>query len=188
MVHDDLPADHVFAIKLNYWWSFKPFAINSRMDHLRRLIDHLEWADTRVLASLRACRTPLSAAINLYAHVLGAENAWISRINSTNPSVVIWPEITLDECEKLARENVALMHQILEETNAEDLAQPISYRNSAGADFTTGLEDILLHVALHGSYHRGQVAALLRSAGDTPSPTDYIQWVRGAAAAARAPE
>ena len=158
------------------------------MDHLRRLVDHLEWADKRVLESLRACRTPLAAAINLYAHVLGAENAWISRINSTNPAVEIWPEITLDECEKVASDNVSLMHQLLEETTAEDIARPITYRNSAGAEFTTGLEDILLHVALHGSYHRGQVAALLRSAGDTPNPTDYIQWVRGAAAATRPSE
>ena len=157
------------------------------MDHLRRLVEHLEWADTRVLESLRACRTPLPAAINLYSHVLGAENAWISRINGTRPVVAIWPEITLDDCEKLACENVALLHQLLEDTVVEDIARPITYRNSAGAEFTTGLEDILLHVALHGSYHRGQVAALLRSAGDTPNPTDYIQWVRGAVAATRPP-
>ncbi len=158
------------------------------MDHLRRLVDHLEWADTRVLASLRACRTPLSAAINLYAHVLGAEQAWISRINGTTPATAIWPEISLEECEKLASDNVVLLRQLLKQTTTEDIARPITYRNSAGAEFTTGLEDILLHVALHGSYHRGQVAALLRSAGDTPNPTDYIQWVRGAAAAARPPE
>ena len=158
------------------------------MDHLRRLIDHLEWADERVLGSLRDCRTPLPAAINLYSHVLGAEHAWITRINGTPPTVAIWPEVTLDECEIIARKNVAALHELLAGLAPDDLDREITYRNSAGVEFTTGLQDILLHVALHGSYHRGQVAALLRSAGDTPSPTDYIQWVRGAAAATRAPE
>jgi uncharacterized damage-inducible protein DinB len=158
------------------------------MDHLRRLIDHLEWADERVLGSLRACRTPLPAAINLYCHILGAEHAWLSRIDGATSSVAIWPEISLDECENLARDNVASLRKILSEVTVSDLGREITYRNSAGAEFTTGLEDILLHVALHGSYHRGQVAALLRSAGDTPNPTDYIQWVRGAPAATRTPE
>ena len=157
------------------------------MDHLRRLVDHLEWADILVLESLRACRTPLPAAINLYCHVLGAENAWISRIDGRTPAVAIWPELTLDECEQVARDNVISLRGLLASTAAEDVGRPITYRNSAGAEFTTALEDILLHVALHGSYHRGQVAALLRSAGDTPNPTDYIHWVRGAAAATRSP-
>lgn len=158
------------------------------MDHLRRLIDHLEWADEHVLASLRDTRTPLPAAINLYSHVLGAEHVWLARINGTPPTVAVWPEITLDDCETLARSNVASLRRLLAGINPDDLGRQITYRNSAGAEFTTGLEDILLHVALHGSYHRGQVAALLRSSGDTPSPTDYIQWVRGAAAATRTPE
>ena len=158
------------------------------MDHLRRLIDHLEWADERVLASLRETRTPLPAAINLYCHVLGAENAWITRINGVPPIVAIWPEITLDECEILAKNNVAALRELFARLTPDDLGREITYRNSAGVEFTTALEDILLHVALHGSYHRGQVAALLRSAGDTPNPTDYIQWVRDAPAATRAPE
>ena len=37
---------------------------------------------------------------------------------------------------------------------------------------------VLTHVALHGSYHRGQIAALIRSGGDEPINTDYIMWLR----------
>ncbi len=59
-----------------------------------------------------------------------------------------------------------------------DRLKPIVYRNTAGKEFTTALEDILLHVFLHGAYHRGQIAALVREGGDEPKPTDYIQWVR----------
>ena len=158
------------------------------MDHLRRLIDHLEWADERVLTSLRDARTPLPSAFNLYAHVLGSEHAWIARINGTPPTVAIWPEITLGECEILAKNNVTALRELFAGMTPDDLGRQITYRDSAGVEFTTRLEDILLHVALHGSYHRGQVAALLRSVGDTPIPTDYIQWVRGAPAATRAPE
>ena len=45
------------------------------------------------------------------------------------------------------------------------------------------MEDMLLQVVLHGCYHRGQVALVVRGAGAEPSPTDYIAFVRGAPAA-----
>jgi len=156
------------------------------MDHLRRLVEHLAWADTRALESLRRCRTPLPAAISLYSHVLGAEHTWLTRITGEEPAVEVWPELSLDECERVGRKNAESLRKLLSSMTPNDLERPITYRNTAGIQFTTRLEDILLHVALHGSYHRGQVAALLRSAGEEPSPTDYIQWERGAAAATRA--
>ena len=40
---------------------------------------------------------------------------------------------------------------------------------------------------LHGAYHRGQIALLLREGGAEPAPTDYIAFVRGAPAATRTP-
>jgi uncharacterized damage-inducible protein DinB len=43
-----------------------------------------------------------------------------------------------------------------------------------------------VHVAMHGSYHRGQITMLVRDAGAEPQPTDYIAFVRGAPAATRA--
>jgi uncharacterized damage-inducible protein DinB len=65
------------------------------------------------------------------------------------------------------------------------LEKPVTYRNSAGDQFTSTVEDILTHIALHGSYHRGQIAASARAGGDTHSPTDYIAFARGAPAATR---
>lgn len=152
-------------------------------EHLARLVEHLAWADERVLASLRSARAPLPAAVSLHAHVLGAEHVWLRRVSGGASEVAVWPELSLDECAELAHENVRGLRQLVSLLDSARLGEPVTYRNSAGTEFTTGLEDILLHVAMHGSYHRGQVAALLRSAGDEPNPTDYIHWVRGAAAA-----
>jgi uncharacterized damage-inducible protein DinB len=160
-------------------------AMTEQLDHLHRLVDHMAWADERVLASLRAARNAAPAAFTLYAHVLGAEHTWLSRISGQAPRVAVWPELSLDECEELARQNVDGFRSAVEGMTLGDRTRPIVYRNTAGVEFTTALEDILLHVATHGSYHRGQVAALLRSGGDEPSPTDYIVWARTAGAPAR---
>ncbi|MFI5245590.1 MAG: DinB family protein [Gemmatimonadales bacterium] len=35
-----------------------------------------------------------------------------------------------------------------------------------------------MHVALHGAYHRGQVARIVRGEGGAPQGTDYIFHIR----------
>jgi uncharacterized damage-inducible protein DinB len=148
------------------------------LGHLQRLVEHLDWADKRVLSALRSARNASPAAFRLYSHVLGAEHAWLARISGRGPGVAVWPDLSLDECEQLARENALELARVVDAMTAADRAKPIVYRNTSGKEFTTALEDILLHVALHGAYHRGQVAALLREGGDEPQATDYIVFTR----------
>jgi uncharacterized damage-inducible protein DinB len=40
------------------------------------------------------------------------------------------------------------------------------------------VEDILTQLFGHSSYHRGQVALLIRDLGGEPAVTDYVFWVR----------
>jgi uncharacterized damage-inducible protein DinB len=154
-------------------------------EHFTTLFQHLAWADERVLQSLRAAHSGLKKELELYAHILGSEHNWLSRIQGSTPTLAIWPTLTLDECEKAGKENVRAFNALVSSLTPELLQKPITYRNSAGDQFTSTIEDILTHVALHGAYHRGQIAALIRAAGDTPTPTDYIAFARGAPAATR---
>jgi uncharacterized damage-inducible protein DinB len=154
-------------------------------DHFRKLYKHLEWADARVLQSLRAAHSVLKRDLDLYSHILGAEHVWLARIAGTPAKVAVWPTLTLDEAERLASENVSAFEVVISSLTEESREAPITYRNSAGDQFTSTLEDILTHVCLHGAYHRGQIAASIRAAGDVPSPTDYIAFARGSPAATR---
>jgi len=58
------------------------------------------------------------------------------------------------------------------------LQRSVSYRNSAGRDFRNTVEEIVTHVTMHGSYHRGQIARIIRASGGDPPYTDYIQFMR----------
>jgi len=154
-------------------------------DHFIKLYQHLAWADERVLESLRPGHGIAKKALELYAHILGSEHNWLSRVQGNAATLAIWPNLTLDECERVQKENASAFNALVSRLTPELLQKPITYRNSAGDQFTSTLEDILTHVCLHGAYHRGQIAALIRNAGDTPSPTDYIAFARGAPAATR---
>ena len=70
-------------------------------------------------------------------------------------------------------------------SSTEQLQRVVPYTNSAGLSFESSLEDMLMQALLHGCYHRGQIALLVRGAGAEPAPTDYIAFVRGVPAATR---
>jgi uncharacterized damage-inducible protein DinB len=154
-------------------------------EHFAKLVRHLEWADQRVLASLRSAPNAPDKALEIYSHILGSEHVWLSRMYGTPPRLAVWPSLALDACESVAAENVAQLKKVVAAVTGDALERGITYRNSAGDQFSSTLEDILTHVFMHGSYHRGQVAAMIRAAGDTPSPTDYIFFARGSPAATR---
>jgi uncharacterized damage-inducible protein DinB len=155
-------------------------------DYLSRLFSHMAWADEQALAALRKAGGASELAHTELAHILGTEHVWLTRLEGRPAEVAVWPELTLDECELLSRETRAGFLAYLERTGDSALERTVHYRNSAGAEFDTKASDILLHVALHGSYHRGKVAAALRGGGAEPAPTDYIAFVRGVPAATRA--
>ena len=154
--------------------------------YLHKLFAHMDWANSHVLQALQSSPGNDPQALPYFAHVLGAEDTWLARIEGVAPKVAVWPSLTLDECRDLAHSNVARFRQHLAQISDADLDRPIAYVNSAGAAFTSTLDDILIHVAIHGAYHRGQISLMMRRSGGIPAPTDFIAFVRGAPAATRA--
>jgi uncharacterized damage-inducible protein DinB len=155
--------------------------------YIRKLVDHMKWADAATLDALRTSPGTEPRALTLYAHILGAEATWLARIDGRTPDVAVWPSLSVDECAALSARNAADYDALLASLAPDDFAREIDYRNSAGQPFRSTLEDILLHVALHGSYHRGQVALVIREGAGVPVSTDYIAFIRGAPAARTPP-
>lgn len=145
-------------------------------DLLDSLFAHMFWAHDELLNELRRS-PPDPETLRLFAHVVAAEHLWLARIDSTKPSVAVWPALTVDELANLEAENRSRFRELL---RAPDDTRPrrVKYRNSSGNDFDNSVGEILTHVAMHGHYHRGQIARNMRGAGREPVYTDYIGFVR----------
>lgn len=147
------------------------------LEKLERLFDHIEWANRRALDALG--RAPHDDARELLAHVLATEEVWLARIRTgSSDDLEIWPDLSLEECEALMAENLDGYRALLHSRSVDELRDTVSYRNSRGTPFDTPVVDILLHVALHGSHHRGQIAREIRASGSEPVNTDYMTFVR----------
>jgi uncharacterized damage-inducible protein DinB len=146
---------------------------------LQRLMEHMTWADTQVLAKLRSAPED-TAALKWYAHVLATERIWYMRLHGQDWTTQrVWPALSLDECAALAEQNSSQLQQYVSRLKADELARPIQYVNSAGDSFSNSISDVVTHLALHGVHHRGQIAASLRSNGIDPPALDFIRFARG---------
>lgn len=149
------------------------------VNHYHRLYEHMKWANAKVLEALKKTDGKPERAMKLFAHVLGAERIWLARLNGQDSTVhPVWPEMGLEDCAKCMEENNAGYSVFLSNLTDEDLAKTVTYRNTSGTEFVTAIGDILTHVSMHGSYHRGQIAQSMRSEGFDPVNTDFITFVR----------
>jgi len=150
------------------------------MNTLLNLMDHVAWADAQVVAaieSIEAGRAERAQATRLYAHVAGAEHIWLSRLEGRRPVHPVWPELSLEAAAALTRESLAGLRAVAD-APPEALARHVEYQTTTGQLFRSTAADILSHVALHGSYHRGQITLLARQGGGAPVATDYIVYAR----------
>jgi uncharacterized damage-inducible protein DinB len=142
-----------------------------------RLFAYDRWANQVTLESVRAAGAP-QRSLNLMAHIAAAQWLWLERIEGGGKKVTVWPEWTLEQCARELRGSGKAWEAYLGKANEQTLATSIPYRNSKGEQWTSRVSDIAMHVAMHGVYHRGQVAADVRASGGEPAYTDFIQAVR----------
>ena len=146
-------------------------------DILLNMIAHMRWADTLVADALESSSAPSADAVRLFAHIAVVEELWYSRIDGVPMPHAVWPDLPPDKARAIAARHADLFEQLVKEGDAT-LRRPVAYRNSAGRDFRNTVEEIVTHVTMHGSYHRGQIARIIRASGGDPPYTDYIQFMR----------
>jgi uncharacterized damage-inducible protein DinB len=152
--------------------------VKTTLDRFHQWFQYDEWANGEVLASFRSAGTPPARSLKLIAHVLGTEHAWFSRIQEQKSPLPVWPELNIEQCQQQAQELGRIWSDYLNGLDADGLAQNITYQNSKGESWSNSVEDILTHVIMHSTYHRGQIAGDMRAAGHTPAYTDFIHGVR----------
>ena len=115
------------------------------------------------------------------AHILGAEQIWLSRFVGA-PLERLPTERDYADLPSLAAGFVDLWPQLevfLASLTDAQVSSDLTWTNSKGETHTQPTLRALVHFANHGTYHRGQVASLMRQMGHPPPSTDLIYWKRG---------
>jgi uncharacterized damage-inducible protein DinB len=135
------------------------------------------WANGATLGSLQSGDPP-AKALRWMAHLVGSGELWLARLRNEPPVLAVWPDLDLEQCAAGVARLAEQWPRYLGTLRDEDLEESVGYRNTRGEYWTSTVGDILTHVTMHGSYHRGQIAAAVRESGGEPAYTDFIHAVR----------
>lgn len=108
--------------------------------------------------------------------MVAAEWIWLERCRGRSPKSLIpasdFPalEAVVNRWNAVERE----MREYMAGLDAEALERPLTYMNFQGEEWTYPTWEIIAHVLNHQSYHRGQVATLLRMLGVQPPHVDFL--------------
>lgn len=146
-------------------------------EYFFRLYRYNEWANFRVLGALEKQQVTDEKTLSLFSHLLSAQFLWLHRIKALPPpDVELWKTYPLSRLRTLAEEGA---RQWLEFVGSEaSFDRILKYKNYVGDYYETNVEQIMIHLVNHGTYHRGQIALLMRQQGHEPINTDFITYDR----------
>jgi len=152
---------------------------------LRELFAYNYWARDRQLEACAGLRSdqlqcPLgnsfSSLQDTLVHLLGAEWLWLERLRGRSPAGLPasqeFPSLgaVVDRWRVVERGLLDYLDTLSEEM----LAANVSYKNFYGETWRYPVWLALLHILNHQTYHRGQVATLLRQLGADAPAVDLL--------------
>lgn len=145
-----------------------------------KLVDYNAWANRRTAEMLEGLtEAQLHRPLLLFSHLLRAEQVWLERVQgSRDVALKLWETDSLAVRRERLEVNTRMFETVLEGLEPDTPTQPIDYSNSQGTPYSTPLSGILNHVFNHSTHHRGQLALLVRDAGQVPLPLDLIVYLR----------
>ena len=110
--------------------------------------------------------------MNRLAHILLGERARFQRLAGEEPDRDIGRLLTAAELHDMHAQHRTIYEDLL----PGDLQRVIAYRRFTGEEYQSPVVDVLLHLALHGGHHRGQMATHVSTKGPKPINTDFVQF------------
>jgi uncharacterized damage-inducible protein DinB len=155
---------------------------------MTELYDYNRWGNNRFLDATaeltdeeftRDLRSSFPSIQKTLEHILQAEWIWLERWRGVSPDAVPgWDTSTHPALRARWRVIEDDQKAYLGTLTDELLRSVIEYRNLASQSFSQPLWQLLRHVVNHSTYHRGQVATMLRQLGKPVPVSDLVAFYR----------
>lgn len=159
---------------------------SSRSGQVAQLLRYDQWATDRVMTSMQVLSDrqfthefggPEASVRQQCFHLLSVCDRYRARLMMQPvPELPPAEDQTLAEATKYHAHVRQAMERLTASIDPAGLDQVIRHDTRRGTFFAS-FGDTLLHVVNHGTYHRGQIACLLKLHGLEPAETDYILFI-----------
>jgi uncharacterized damage-inducible protein DinB len=158
-------------------------------EYIAVLLDFHYWARDRMLDAVGALSredyerdlgSSFKSVRDTVNHIYSSEWVWYARWTGSSPTTADRPQFDdLAAVREAWRKSETRVRKFLGAADAPALQRVYEYRMFSGAQTSSPLWQMAVHVVNHGTYHRGQVATMLRQLGANPMPsTDMVTFFR----------
>ncbi len=146
-------------------------------EYFLQLYRYNAWSNDRVINCLLRQDVSHEKILKLMGHVVAAQFIWLHRIKGLPPPPLkLWDAYKLADIARLSADAGKQWIDFVEST--ANFNRELSYTNYVGDPYVNNVESIMIHLVNHSTYHRGQIALLLRENGLEPINTDFITYDR----------
>jgi len=146
-------------------------------EYFLKLYAYNEWANRRVLKAIVGQGVTDEKTLSLFSHQMVANYLWLHRIKGLDPPPYeLWKTYPTNQLEKMVEEVSGLWLRFIEAN--ENFNRILKYKNYVDEYYENNVENIMIHLVNHGTYHRGQIALRMRQCGYLPINTDFITYDR----------
>ena len=155
-------------------------------EHGIHLLQYDHWATMKLLTHIesfeedifhKTMNSVFPTIAETFYHIFRGQRIWIKRYI---------PSLEVDESTvgfrdiEHAKNSFLYLHKIIMDCihTYYDQVSDMVYQNSKGTEFKNTIDEIMIHLANHGTYHRGNIASMIRECGQKGTSTDYIQYLR----------
>ena len=168
-----------------------------KKEEIVAVVEFNAWANRRVVTAVEALTaeqftrelgSSFSSVRDTLAHILGVEWVWLERLQGRSPAAIPAAKEYVDigtirdRWAELEERTQKYMHGVTQ----PELDETVEYKTLSFGMGKNSRWQMIHHVVNHGTYHRGQVVAMLRQLGAKGVGTDLITFYREKDAAAGA--
>jgi uncharacterized damage-inducible protein DinB len=146
-------------------------------EYFLKLYKYNAWASDKVLRCLEHQQVTDEKILTIMGHILAAQFIWLNRIKGLPKSPYkLWHAYALDELVGMGDKAGKNWLEFVEQN--DEFSRELTYTNYVGNPYINKVENIMIHLVNHSTYHRAQIALLLRQQGLEPVNTDFITYDR----------
>lgn len=138
-------------------------------------IDYELWANNILIKAISDAHTPDERVYKLLSHLLIAPNTWLNRTLTKTQYLKLWDKLPMEDCLLLSLKNYKEWREFILSKTDKELQGKIFFP-FMGEPSTISIEDLLIHLVNHSSYHRGQIISLLKGKLTQLPLTTYIAF------------
>lgn len=157
-----------------------------------QLYEYHVWANDRIINHLKGLpqetyRTVIQSIFSSLAealiHIYRVDNTWLGAMSGyTYEQMMAQAKQIMEETEEISLEGIqTLYHQVAERYRTffadKDMDELKEYPHPKYGTLKASYADIVQHLVNHGTYHRGNITAMLRQQGHPGIPTDYAFYL-----------